>query len=158
MSNQYAGKCTNCGQRVAPREGAAIKVSGVWEVKHFSCPEPAADAFDAWQAAQGFARTVQIDGDEVVVQACSGDVHGPGDDECRGALCVQPMPRAERGFSGLTPAQIIVQSAACHPDWTVRHHAEYLRNEEGVTLPEARVAAVLEANVEAVARLRAGAR
>lgn len=37
-----------------------------------------------------------------------------------------------QGASGLGLSRIIVQSAACHPDWTAETHLGYLYGEEGV--------------------------
>lgn len=49
----------------------------------------------------------------------------------------------KEGISGLTVPQIVAQSAACHPDWSVQDHLDYLRYEEGVEAPGHDVSFVL---------------
>lgn len=41
-----------------------------------------------------------------------------------------------RGISGLTAWQIVRQSHACHPDWSVDTHIAYLTAEEGIDLAD----------------------
>lgn len=44
MTNRYPGKCTKCGQTVAPETGTCEKVNGKWVVTHTECPAAAAAA------------------------------------------------------------------------------------------------------------------
>ena len=42
------------------------------------------------------------------------------------------MTRTKSG-AGLTPWQVVLQSAAIHPEWSVEEHRNYLCMEEGIS-------------------------
>lgn len=71
MTNRYPGKCTKCGQTVAPQAGTCEKVGGKWVVSHTECPiAPKAAA-----QSETVAATVR----EYIPAGCSSDLHRAGD-------------------------------------------------------------------------------
>lgn len=81
-TNRFAAPCNSCGSTVQPGAGILIgrMVGGrrQWLVRHLN--------------AEACVRPVRR-------QTCSGDVHGPGDDECLGARCVQALNDRRRAAS-----------------------------------------------------------
>jgi hypothetical protein len=113
--NRYAAPCNACGLTVPAGEGVLLRKEGNrWLVGHAPCPG-----------------MIEPMGAPVLRTRCSGDVHGPGDDECRGARCVQPMRRTPimHRYVGMTWSEVREANeffdgerdaeAAAHQEWVI---------------------------------------